>query len=305
MPKVKRYLPVLLVLAGLALGGCAWFLRPLEAKLTANPTSGPAPLSVTFSAAGSTGPITSFTLDFGDGSTPYSGTDLTVSISHTYTTPGTYTAVLTVTGPQGATDTDSKTITVLPGTTASLSASPNPVPANGEVTFILQAEAAQGRDLVSWKFWYAYTAGADPDLQGTISGPEFMYITFHFYATPGTYTARFEVKDSANQIVTKEVVITVTTPAPEVSLTATPTSGPAPLDVNFTGTATAGTGAKLTKWVLNFGDGYSLIQEGLEVETLTVTVSHQYEQTGSYTATFTVWDNLGQEGQATVEIEVE
>ncbi len=151
MRKMKRYFPAILILVGLVLGGCAWLLRPLEAKLTANPTSGPAPLSVTFSAAGSTGAIVSFTLDFGDGSEPYSGTDLTVSISHTYNNPGTYTATLTVSDAQGRTATDSKTINVLPGTSCSLGVTPTSGAAPLDVLFIVNAEAASGRKIVYWK----------------------------------------------------------------------------------------------------------------------------------------------------------
>ncbi|MGQ9700503.1 MAG: PKD domain-containing protein, partial [Candidatus Bipolaricaulaceae bacterium] len=105
MRKANWHLPAVLALVGLFLGGCAWLLPPLTAKLAAHPTSGHVPLSVTFSAAGSTGPITAFTLDFGDGSSPYSGTDITVNISHTYNAHGTYKAVLTVQDAQGRTAT--------------------------------------------------------------------------------------------------------------------------------------------------------------------------------------------------------
>lgn len=305
MRKFKRYLPAILIFVGLVLGGCAWLLRPLEAKLTANPTSGPAPLSVTFSAAGSTGPIVSYTLDFGDGSSPYSGTDITVNISHTYDTPGTYTAVLTVQDAQGRTDTDSVTINVLSGTTASLSVSPSTPTAGENVTFTLQATAASGRELVSWKLWYAYTEGASPDEQGTISGETFYHTLTHQYSDPGTYTVRFEVKDSADQVVVKELEITVNPALPVItSFTAAPQTGSAPLTVNFAFTAQAGAGAKIAKWTLWFGDGSFTGEEGLALDTLTETVSYEYVQTGSYTATLKIWDNFDQTDQETVTIEV-
>lgn len=300
MRKAKRYLWVLFVLGALALGGCAWLWQPLTAKLTANPTSGPAPLSVTFSAAGSTGPIVSFTLDFGDGSPPYSGTDLTVNISHTYTNPGTYIAVLTVTGPQGATATDSKTITVLPGTTASLGVTPSSGPAPLDVLFLVQANAASGRKIVYWKLEF----GDDNMLEFTADTTTLSLPIPHTYTEPGTYTAVLTVRDNLDFVATAQVTVTVTTPPPSVSLTASPTSGPSPLTVTFTCSATAGTGAKLTKWMLYFGDGNFTGQEGLEVDSLLITVDHTYTQTGSYTATFRVWDTLNQTGEDTVEIEV-
>src|SRR6202011_2476851 len=70
------------------------------AVLTANPLSGNAPLSVSFDGStsnepfGACGTINSYTLDFGDGSTPV--TQSSASFSHTYTTPGDYPARLTV-----------------------------------------------------------------------------------------------------------------------------------------------------------------------------------------------------------------
>lgn len=74
------------------------------ARLTANPTTGAAPLEVSFNATASTAPpgqsIASYAWDFGDGST---GTG--ASVSHTYTRRGTYVATLTITDSQDLTDT--------------------------------------------------------------------------------------------------------------------------------------------------------------------------------------------------------
>jgi PKD repeat protein len=74
------------------------------AVLTANPTSGTAPLLVNFSGAGSndTDPgdsVVSYTFDFGDGSAPV--TQAGPTISHTYTTGGNFQARLTVTDTYG------------------------------------------------------------------------------------------------------------------------------------------------------------------------------------------------------------
>lgn len=85
--------------------------QPPVAAFTANPTSGSAPLDVTFSASGSSDPdgsIAAYQWSFGDGAT---ATGMTAS--HTYQNPGLYTAVLTVTDNKGASDTEGKMITVL------------------------------------------------------------------------------------------------------------------------------------------------------------------------------------------------
>jgi PKD repeat protein len=74
--------------------------KPPVARINANPTSGKAPLTVTFDASGSYDPdgnITSYSWDFGDGSQG-SGTQ----ISHTYSAARTYAVTLTVRDNQGA-----------------------------------------------------------------------------------------------------------------------------------------------------------------------------------------------------------
>lgn len=79
------------------------------AVLTGTPRSGPPPLAVDFTGAGSTDPdagdsIASYTFDFGDGSP--SVTQSSPAISHTYSAPGIYTAKLTVTDSHGLASTN-------------------------------------------------------------------------------------------------------------------------------------------------------------------------------------------------------
>jgi len=81
-----------------------------KAVITASPLTGKAPLTSSFSGAGSTDPdgtITTYGWDFGDGTT---GSGLTVS--HPYTIPGTYVATLTVVDNAGAKAQAQTTITV-------------------------------------------------------------------------------------------------------------------------------------------------------------------------------------------------
>src|SRR6059058_279121 len=78
--------------------------NPPTAVLTANPTSGPPPLTVNFDGSGSYDPdsgdsIASYTFNFGDGQ---SVTQSTPTVSHTYNKAGTYAATLTVTDSHGA-----------------------------------------------------------------------------------------------------------------------------------------------------------------------------------------------------------
>ncbi|MEV7461309.1 PQQ-dependent sugar dehydrogenase [Streptomyces rubiginosohelvolus] len=83
--------------------------RSPVAKAAADKTSGPTPLAVSFSSAGSADPEggnLTYAWDFGDGAT---STD--PNPSHTYTTAGTYNPTLTVTDPEGLTGTASLVVT--------------------------------------------------------------------------------------------------------------------------------------------------------------------------------------------------
>ncbi|MFD8606664.1 glycosyl hydrolase [Streptomyces sp. TSRI0445] len=83
--------------------------RSPVAKAAADRTSGPTPLAVSFSSAGSADPEggnLTYAWDFGAGAT---STD--PNPSHTYTTAGTYNPTLTVTDPEGLTGTASLVVT--------------------------------------------------------------------------------------------------------------------------------------------------------------------------------------------------
>ncbi len=81
-----------------------------SASFSVTPASGEAPLDVSFDASGSTdddGSIASYAWDFGDG-----GSASGETVSHTYTTAGTFTITLTVTDDDGDSDTASQSINI-------------------------------------------------------------------------------------------------------------------------------------------------------------------------------------------------
>ena len=88
--------------------------QPPNAVATASPTSGSAPLTVSFNGAGSSDPnpgdVLSYAWDL-DGDTQFDDSTA-VQPTYTYTADGTYTARLRVTDNHGASDTDAVTITV-------------------------------------------------------------------------------------------------------------------------------------------------------------------------------------------------
>jgi glucose/arabinose dehydrogenase/PKD repeat protein len=88
--------------------------RAPTAAATATPSSGPLPLDVTFDGAGSTDPdgdTLTYEWDFGDGSPRATGR----TVVHTYTSAGSYTAVLTVRDGRGGTG--SSTVVIRAGNT--------------------------------------------------------------------------------------------------------------------------------------------------------------------------------------------
>ena len=85
----------------LLVSACALLNQPPKPSLNIASGSpyGIAPFAITFDISGSSDPdgeIVSFTFDFGDGTDPVEGTDLSQPIEHTYTTAGSYRAKVTV-----------------------------------------------------------------------------------------------------------------------------------------------------------------------------------------------------------------
>ena len=109
-----------MLLLGLAIGLSAcrgFFTQAPVAVLDWSPKDAhEAPITITFDLSGSQDPdgeIVAWTLDFGDGSAPATGTDVTVPVEHTYQAEGTYTATLEVEDNAGKKDQDSVVITVM------------------------------------------------------------------------------------------------------------------------------------------------------------------------------------------------
>ena len=298
----------LVVVFGLGLAGCAWLFAPPQAVLMASVTS---PLTVQFDLSGSTGDIVSYTLTFGDGSAAATGSDITVAVVHTYEDPGDYIATLTVQDARGRTSSASVVITVsaAPTTTVSLGAVRASGPAPLDVEFWATISAAPGRRIKHLAL--DYETDGTPDFELPVdfeyySGP----IVSHAYADPGPYEATLTVTDDATpaQTFTATATITVTSPLPEImTFSANPQTPSVGDDVTFTFTAKAGDAArKLVKWELRSGGGY-VVTVVLPTPASTLNETHVYAgytQTGSYTATLKVWDDLDNTAEETLPVNV-
>ena len=241
---------------------------PPTAVFSANPTTGYAPLAVTFTDA-STGTITSWQWDFnGDGTI-----DSTVQNppQYTYTTAGTYTASLTVTGPCGtSTITHEIVVSTCTPPTAAFSANPTTGYAPLDVMF---TDASTGT-ITTWQWDF----NGDGTIDSTVQNPP-----QYTYTTAGTFNAQLTVTGPCGtNFVTHQIVVSTCTP-PVAVFSATPTSGYAPLAVTFT-EASTGT---ITTWQWDFnGDG--TIDSTVQNPPL-----YTYTNPGTYNAQLTVTGPCG------------
>ncbi len=236
---------------------------PPTAAFTADPTSGCAPLTVQFTDQ-STGDITSYSWDFGDGNT-----STAQNPQHTYNNPGTYTVTLTVSG-AGGSDTETKVdyITVYDPITADFSGTPTSGDAPLTVTFTDQSTGTV--TAWSWDFGDGTTS--------TEQNPT------HTYNSAGTYTVTLTASNSCDSDTqTKTDYITVTEPTgnpPVADFSGSPTSGDAPLTVTFTDLSSNNP----TSWSWDFGDGTtSTVQNP----------THTYNTPGTYTVSLTASNAYG------------
>lgn len=283
------------------LTACFLLNIPPVAEFVASPTSGSAPLSVTFDASRSTdsdGTILSYRWTFGDGAT-----GLGEVKSHTYELPGSYVVHLTITDDDGETaKADSWTIHVLTPTSTEPTLGPNnaPVasfaasPTSGTAPLDVAFDASGSSDSDGTIVSYAWTFGDG----GTASG----ITSSRIYSSAGTYTARLTITDDegATSTITRTIQVSAAAvvpgnDAPTASFTATPTSGDAPLAVSFDATGSSDSDGAIISSVWNFGDGATASG---------VTSSHTYNGAGTYLAQLTVTDNDGAKDTATRTIQV-
>jgi len=235
---------------------------PVEAAFTAAPTSGFAPLTVTFTNT-SSGDYTTSLWEFGDGLT-----STLESPTHTYTTIGTHGVTLTVSGP-GGTDTLTRTdyITVYEAVRADFTASP----VQGVVPLVVTFTDTSSGPVTVWQWDFGDGA------MSTLQHPT------HTYTTTGVYTVALTAQvagasamlPGGTDTLKRRHYITVSEAPPQVDFVGNPRSGDAPLTVHFTSTVTG----TVTDYQWNFGHG------GVAD---TPNPTHTYPHAGSFGVTLVV-----------------
>jgi PKD repeat protein len=223
------------------------------------PTSGPAPLAVTFTddSTSGYGAITDWHWDFGNGAT-FDGQTPPVQ---TYPV-GIYTVKLTVTAP-GGTTTETKTNYIVSGDAAPV-ANFTGSPTSGYYPMIVHfSDASAGN--VSTYYW---SFG-----DGTYSG---LKDPVHTYTWPGTFTVSLNVTGPGGSD-TKTVVDMINTniQTPTADFSADPVSGLNPLHVYFHDQSTGNLTGITYDW--NFGDG--------SANSTATNPDHTYTANGDYTVT--------------------
>ncbi len=275
--------------------------QPPVASLQATPTSGTAPLAVSFDASGSSDPnsggkITTYAFNFGDGS---STSQTTAKVSHTYTKTGSFDAVVTVTDSEGGSASRAVAIQVQ----SPPADSPNPSlaasPTNGTAPLAVNFDASGSTDANGSITGYSFDFG-----DGSAAVSQKTATTSHTYNAAGNFTASVTVTNSfgnkssayvAIQVGTSVVVTPPSGPVAELELKNN--SGPAPLTVQLIGTNSyeRNSTAHITSYTFDFGDGSApLTQSGS-------TTTHTYTSPGTYFPSLTVRDSSGAQSTITAK----
>ena len=123
-------------------------------------------------------------------------------------------------------------------------------------------------------------------------------IANHAFASPGTYTVALTVSDAAGASASTAQAVTVTNvAAPTVTLAVAPSPPAAGQVATFTATATPASGHGIGSYAWDFGDGTTQTTTG-------PTVTKTYSIVGTYVATVTVTDDLGQTASVSLQFTI-
>jgi phospholipase C/outer membrane protein assembly factor BamB len=275
---------------------------PPVAELSAIPSSGTAPLLVTFDGSMSSDPngtLSGWTMDFGDGSAAQSGSDSPPSsIQHSYVSAGVFTATLTTNG-SGGTSADS-TFTVTVGQpaqdlVADLGVSGGSGAAPLSVVFDGATSTESGGSIANWQL----TFGDGTTTSG--SGPPPAAIA-HTFKHKGGYTATLTLVDATGTTATATAGVAVSSTATTAELGTNAGSGDVPLTVTFDGSNSTDPDGTITSWHLLFGDGSA---EATGNGMPPAAIDHTYTTAGTFTAHLTVKGSGGFLARATASEIVE
>ena len=276
---------------------------PVISNITGNQTSFK-PLIGTFSetSTDSDGFISQWDWNFGDGQV-FSTTNIALkNPAHTYELPGTYTVSLTVTDDGLPDGTNKKTATssipnfeVSPPSAnippvALFTVDTNNVFAPAVIKFTDVSIDPDGR-IVSWLWEFETGRSVFYNAQ------TYQKTVLYTFNKSGTYPVKLTVTDDGNLSNTYILNILIRNNAPIPILSASPNPVLSKTLVNFFGNNSYDSDGNITKFAWDFGDG-TIISQGSSTE------SHTYAKPGTYDASLTVTDNIGDSSTANLLINV-
>jgi choice-of-anchor A domain-containing protein/RHS repeat-associated protein len=267
-------------------------------------------LTATFGSPDPTGPFTA-TVNWGDGTTTGGTVSTvngvwTVTASHVYADNGSYPITVTVTDPQGLSDSHSTPAAisnvapsvvpaadrnVLPGAPLSLTAATFSDPGFTSATAGTQETFTSS---INWGDGSAVESGTLTVVPGSAGTASTGSLTgSHTYDNPGAYTVSVTITDDDGGAQTRTFVVTVTASTPVIT-SAPNLSGNEGQSLTLTAAFTDGDPADAHTATITWGDGSTTngtvsFQNGQG----TVTASHTYADNSTYPVTLTVTDRYG------------
>ena len=259
------------------------------AAIQVDKKEGKAPLKVKFDGANSHDPdgnIEKYEWDFGTGS-GVTGS----SVTHTYSSPGSYEATLTVTDNDGYSDEDKVQIEVEakpePNQPPNASFSANPT--NGTVPLQVNFNASNSSDPDGNIRNYSWDFG-----DGTTGSGK---TATHTFNSAGNYTVELKITDNDNATDTTTRTVSVneqSNQAPTASFNANPTSGTVPLQVDFDASASSDPDGSIVSYSWDYDTGAT--DSG-------ISNSYTFNSADTYTVELRVRDDDGATDTATTSVE--
>lgn len=212
-------------------------------------------------------------------------------ITYRFQTARIYNVALTVTDAAGASATTRTNVTVTAAArpTVTFTSAPAAPVAGQNVTFTATATAATNHRITKFN-WTWGDGSTNETTNASIS---------HSFSNPGPYVVTVTVTDDLGQTASATNSITVTS-AVVASFTFSPTNPKTTDDVFFNGSAsTGGSGASITEWKWDFGDGSSTVTEDDATPP-----GHKFPAARTWVVRLTVKDSAGRTGTTTKDVTV-
>ena len=252
--------------------------------ISANRTSAKVDEAVSLDGSGSSdadGTIVSYEWAFGDGTTA-TGPDAT----HRYTSAGEYTVTLATQDNDGATSTDTVTVSIAENQPPDASATANRTSAKIDEAVSFDGSGSSDSDGSITSYEWAFGDGT------TATGPT----ATHRYGSAGTYNATLSVTDDNGATSTAEVTVSVAeNDPPTADATANRTAVDPDEAVSFDGSGSSDSDGSITSYEWAFGDGTTATGP---------TATHDFTGLGFYTVDLTVTDEDGASTTDSIDVEI-